>query len=61
MLSRPLSKTEKEPRADLFIVPADYTVMEANGGARGGRAGGGGEPVQPGQGGRQGGRGGRGN
>jgi hypothetical protein len=53
--------SRSEPRADLFIVPADYTVMEANGGARGGRAGGGGEPVQPGQGGRQGGRGGRGN
>ena len=53
--------SRSEPRADLFIVPSDYTVMEANGGARGGRAGGGGEPVQPGQGGRQGGRGGRGN
>jgi len=50
-----------EPRADLFVVPSDYTVIEANGGARGGRAAGGGEPVQPGQGGRQGGRGGRGN
>ena len=53
--------SRSEPRADLFIVPADYTVTEPNGGARGGRAGGGGEPVQPGQGGRQGGRGGRGN
>jgi hypothetical protein len=53
--------TRSEPRSDLFIVPSDYTVIEANGGARGGRAGGGGEPVQPGQGGRQGGRGGRGN
>jgi hypothetical protein len=50
-----------EPRADLFIVPSDYTVIEANGGARGGRAGGGGEPTQPVQGGRVGGRGGRGN
>jgi hypothetical protein len=50
-----------EPRADLFIVPSDFTVIEANGGARGGRAGGGGEPVQPTQGGRVGGRGGRGN
>ena len=50
-----------EPRADLFIVPSDYTVIEANGGARGGRAGGGGEPPQPAQGGRVGGRGGRGN
>jgi hypothetical protein len=50
-----------EPRADLFVVPSDYTVIEANGGARGGRAAGGGEPAQPGQGGRQGGRGGRGN
>jgi hypothetical protein len=50
-----------EPRADLFIVPSDYTVIEANGGARGGRAGGGGEPEQPTQGGRVGGRGGRGN
>jgi hypothetical protein len=50
-----------EPRADLFTVPSDYTVVEATGGARGGRGGGGGEPVQPGQGGRQGGRGGRGN
>ena len=44
--------SRSEPRADLFAVPADYTVVEA---------GGGGEPVQPGQGGRQGGRGGRGN
>jgi len=50
-----------EPRADLFVVPSDYTVIEANGGARGGRAGGGGEPTQPVQGGRVGGRGGRGN
>ena len=50
-----------EPRADLFAVPADYTVIEAGGGARGGRGAGGGEPVQGGQGGRQGGRGGRGN
>jgi hypothetical protein len=50
-----------EPRADLFTVPADYTVVEPTGGARGGRGGGGGEPTQPGQGGRQGGRGGRGN
>jgi hypothetical protein len=50
-----------EPRADLFTVPADYTVLEPTGGARGGRGGGGGEPVQGGQGGRQGGRGGRGN
>ena len=50
-----------EPRADLFTVPADYTVVEPTGGARGGRGGGGGEPVQGGQGGRQGGRGGRGN
>jgi len=50
-----------EPRADLFIVPADYTVIEANGGGRGGRGAGGGEPVQPVQGGRVGGRGGRGN
>ena len=54
-----ISRTE--PRADLFTVPSDYTVIEANGGARGGRAGGGGEPVQPTQGGRVGGRGGRGN
>ena len=53
--------SRSEPRADLFVVPSDYTVIEANGGARGGRAGGGGEPAQPGQGGRQGGRGGRGN
>jgi hypothetical protein len=53
--------SRSEPRADLFIVPSDYTVIESNGGARGGRAGGGGEPAQPGQGGRQGGRGGRGN
>jgi hypothetical protein len=53
--------SRSEPRADLFIVPSDYTVIEANGGARGGRAGGGGEPVPPGQGGRGGGRGGRGN
>src|SRR5688572_19373834 len=50
-----------EPRADLFTVPADYTIVEAAGGARGGRGGGGGEPAQPTQGGRQGGRGGRGN
>jgi hypothetical protein len=50
-----------EPRADLFVVPPDYTVVEPTGGARGGRGGGGGEPAQPGQGGRQGGRGGRGN
>jgi hypothetical protein len=50
-----------EPRADLFTVPADYTVVESGGGARGGRGSGGGEPVQGGQGGRQGGRGGRGN
>jgi hypothetical protein len=50
-----------EPRADLFTVPSDYTVIEATGGARGGRGAGGGEPVQGGQGGRQGGRGGRGN
>jgi hypothetical protein len=50
-----------EPRADLFTVPADYTVIEAGGGARGGRGAGGGEPVPQGQGGRQGGRGGRGN
>jgi hypothetical protein len=50
-----------EPRADLFTVPADYTVVEPNGGARGGRGAGGGEPVQPTQGGRVGGRGGRGN
>ena len=50
-----------EPRADLFAVPSDYTVVEPNGGARGGRGGGGGEPVQPTQGGRVGGRGGRGN
>ena len=28
-----------EPRADLFVVPADYTVTEANGGGRGGRGG----------------------
>ena len=54
-----ISRTE--PRADLFTVPSDYTVIEANGGARGGRAAGGGEPVQPTQGGRVGGRGGRGN
>jgi hypothetical protein len=53
--------SRSEPRADLFIVPSDYTVIEANGGARGGRAGGGGEPTQPVQGGRVGGRGGRGN
>jgi len=53
--------SRSEPRADLFIVPSDYTVTEANGGGRGGRGAGGGEPVQPGQGGRQGGRGGRGN
>jgi hypothetical protein len=53
--------SRSEPRADLFIVPSDYTVIEANGGARGGRAGGGGEPAQPVQGGRVGGRGGRGN
>lgn len=44
-----------EPRADLFAVPSDYTVIEAGG--RGGRGGGGAEPVQ---GGRVGGRG-RGN
>jgi len=50
-----------EPRADLFTVPADYTIVEAAGGARGGRGGGGGEPAQPTQGGRVGGRGGRGN
>lgn len=50
-----------EPRADLFTVPADYTIVEATGGARGGRGGGGGEPAQPTQGGRVGGRGGRGN
>jgi hypothetical protein len=50
-----------EPRADLFTVPADYTVIETGGGARGGRGAGGGEPVPQGQGGRQGGRGGRGN
>ena len=50
-----------EPRADLFTVPADYTIIEAAGGARGGRGGGGGEPAQPTQGGRVGGRGGRGN
>ena len=50
-----------EPRADLFTVPADYTIVEATGGARGGRGGGGGEPAQPTQGGRAGGRGGRGN
>jgi hypothetical protein len=50
-----------EPRADLFTVPADYTVVEPTGGARGGRGAGGGEPVPQGQGGRQGGRGGRGN
>ena len=50
-----------EPRADLFTVPPDYTIVEATGGARGGRGGGGGEPAQPTQGGRQGGRGGRGN
>jgi hypothetical protein len=49
-----------EPRADLFTVPSDYTVIESNG-TRGGRAGGGGEPAPPGVGGRQGGRGGRGN
>jgi hypothetical protein len=49
-----------EPRADLFIVPQDYTVVEPNG-ARGGRGGGGGEPAPAGRGGRQGGRGGRGN
>ena len=53
--------SRSEPRADLFTVPSDYTVIEANGGARGGRAAGGGEPVQPVQGGRVGGRGGRGN
>ncbi|MGH9237506.1 MAG: hypothetical protein ACRD3G_05650 [Vicinamibacterales bacterium] len=50
-----------EPRADLFAVPSDYTVVEPSGGARGGRGGGGGEPAQPTQGGRVGGRGGRGN
>lgn len=51
-----------EPRADLFAVPADYTVIEAGGGARSGRGGGGAEaPPQPVQGGRVGGRGGRGN
>jgi len=50
-----------EPRADLFAVPSDYTVIESNGGARGGRAAGSGDPAQPGQSGRQGGRGGRGN
>src|SRR5688500_3462367 len=50
-----------EPRADLFAVPADYTIVEAAGGARRGRGGGGGEPAQPTQGGRVGGRGGRGN
>ena len=51
-----------EPRADLFVVPSDYTVVEPTGGARGGRGGGGGgEPAQPTQGGRVGGRGGRGN
>jgi hypothetical protein len=50
-----------EPRADLFTVPSDYTVVEPTGGARGGRGGGGGEPAQPTQGGRIGGRGGRGN
>ena len=44
-----------EPRADLFAVPSDYTVIEAGG--RGGRGAGSGEPVQ---GGRVGGRG-RGN
>jgi len=54
-----ISRTE--PRADLFTVPSDYTVIESNGGARGGRAAGSGDPAQPGQGGRQGGRGGRGN
>ena len=54
-----ISRTE--PRADLFIVPSDYTVTEANGGGRGGRGAGGGEPAQPVQGGRVGGRGGRGN
>jgi hypothetical protein len=53
--------SRSEPRADLFIVPSDYTVIEANGGGRGGRGAGGGEPVQPTQGGRVGGRGGRGN
>jgi hypothetical protein len=53
--------SRSEPRSDLFIVPSDYTVIEPNGGARGGRAGGGGEPAQPVQGGRVGGRGGRGN
>ena len=53
-----ISRTE--PRADLFIVPSDYTVIEANGGGRG-RGAGGGEPGQPVQGGRVGGRGGRGN
>lgn len=53
--------SRSEPRADLFAVPPDYTVIEANGGGRGGRAAGSGEPVQPVQGGRVGGRGGRGN
>jgi len=51
--------SRSEPRADLFAVPADYTVIEAGGGR--GRGAGGGEPVQPTQGGRVGGRGGRGN
>ena len=54
------SVSRTEPRADLFIVPADYTVIEAGGGGRG-RGAGSGEPVQPTQGGRVGGRGGRGN
>ena len=58
---RMTSVSRTEPRADLFIVPSDYTVIEPNGGARGGRAGGGGEAIQPTQGGRVGGRGGRGN
>ena len=46
--------SRSEPRADLFSVPSDYTVIESNGGGRGGRAGGSGDPAQPGQGGRQG-------
>ena len=58
---RLININRSEPRADLFVVPSDYTVIEPTGGAPGGRGGGGGEPVQPTQGGRVGGRGGRGN